>query len=62
MTSNLLDQKTIDLNAEVIISKESDLRDLTDNLRQQHDVIKNEAGEWVLLRHADVMAAALDDQ
>ena len=62
MTSNLLDQKTIDLNAEVIISKESDLRALTDNLRQQHDVIKNEAGEWVLLRHADVMAAALDDQ
>lgn len=62
MTSNLLDQKTIDLNAEVIFSKESDLRDLTDNLRQQHDVIKNEAGEWVLLRHADVMAAALDDQ
>lgn len=62
MTSNLLDQKTINLNAEVIISKESDLRDLTDNLRQQHDVIKNEAGEWVLLRHADVVAAALDDK
>lgn len=62
MTSNLLDQKTINLNAEVIISKESDLRALTDNLRQQHDVIKNEAGEWVLLCHADVVAAALDDQ
>ena len=62
MTSNLLDQKTINLNAEVIISKESDLRALTDNLRQQHDVIKNEAGEWVLLRHADVVAAALDDK
>ena len=62
MTSNLLDQKTINLNAEVITSKESDLRALTDNLRQQHDVIKNEAGEWVLLRHADVVAAALDDK
>ena len=62
MTSNLLDQKTINLNAEVIISKESDLRALTDDLRQQHDVIKNEAGEWVLLRHADVVAAALDDK
>ena len=61
MTSNLLDQKTINLNAEVIFSKESDLRALTDDLRQQHDVIKNEAGEWVLLRHADVVAAALDD-
>ena len=62
MTSNLLDQKTINLNAEVIISKESDLRALTNDLRQQHDVIKNEAGEWVLLRHADVVAAALDDK
>ena len=61
MTSNLLDQKTINLNAEVIFSKESDLRALTDDLRQQHDVIKNEAGEWVLLRNADVVAAALDD-
>ena len=61
MTSNLLDQKTINLNAEVIINKKSDLRALTDDLRQQHDVIKNEAGEWVLLRHADVVAAALDD-
>ena len=61
MTSSLLDQKNINLNAEVIISKESDLRALTDDLRQQHDVIKNEAGEWVLLRHADVVAAALDD-
>ena len=62
MTSNLLDQKTINLNAEVVTSKESDLRALTNNLRQQHDVIKNEAGEWVLLRHADVVAAALDDK
>ena len=62
MTSNLLDQKTINLNAEVIINKKSDLRALTDDLRQQHDVIKNEAGEWVLLRHADVVAAALDEK
>ncbi|WP_201586049.1 cytochrome P450 [Psychrobacter jeotgali] len=38
-----------------------DRRTLTDKLRQQHEVIKNDAGEWVLLRHADVMAAALDD-
>nr|WP_241879467.1 hypothetical protein [Psychrobacter sp. PraFG1]UNK06269.1 hypothetical protein MN210_06830 [Psychrobacter sp. PraFG1] len=40
---------------------EDDQRSLTDKRRQQHDIIKNEAGEWVLLRHADVKAAALDD-
>lgn len=39
----------------------TDRRTLTDKLRKHHDVIKNEAGEWVLLRHADIKAAALDD-
>ena len=63
MTSNLFDQKTAHATAEVTICKDSDLRALTDNLRQAHDVIKNnDAGEWVLLRHADVVAAALDDK
>ncbi len=63
MTSNLFDQKTVHATAEVTICKDSDLRALTDNLRQAHDVIKNnDAGEWVLLRHADVVAAALDDE
>ena len=63
MTSNLFDQKTAHATAEVTICKDSDLRALTDNLRQAHDVIKNnDAGELVLLRHADVVAAALDDK
>lgn len=62
MTSNLFDQKTAHATAEVTICKDSDLRALTDNLRQAHDVIKSDAGEWVLLRHADVVAAALDDK
>lgn len=62
MTSNLFDQKTAHTTAEVTICKDSDLRALTDNLRQAHDVIKNDVGEWVLLRHADVVAAALDDK
>lgn len=43
------------------LNPNSDLRALTDELRQQHDVVNNQAGEWVLLRHADVKAAALDD-
>ncbi|WP_349679081.1 cytochrome P450, partial [Psychrobacter sp. UBA5136] len=43
-------------------SKDSDLRALTDKLRREHNVIKNDAGEWVLLHHADVVAAALDDE
>lgn len=43
------------------LGSNSDLRALTDELRQQHDVINNETGEWILLRHADVKAAALDD-
>lgn len=37
-----------------------DLRAYTDELRPKHPVIRNVAGEWVLLRHADVVAAALD--
>ncbi|TDL81655.1 cytochrome P450 [Palleronia sediminis] len=38
-----------------------DLRAYTDELRPRHRVIENDAGYWVLLRHADVVAAALDD-
>jgi cytochrome P450 len=39
-----------------------DLRAYTDELRPKYPVIKNVAGEWVLLKHADVVAAALDHQ
>lgn len=39
-----------------------DLRAYTDELRPKHPVIRNVAGEWVLLRHADVAAAALDHE
>lgn len=39
-----------------------DLRAYTDELRPKHSVIRNIAGEWVLLRHADVVAAALDHE
>ena len=38
-----------------------DLRAFTDELRPQHAVVRNDRGEYVLLRHADVRAAALDD-
>ncbi|RUO40456.1 cytochrome P450 [Aliidiomarina taiwanensis] len=38
-----------------------DLRAFTDELRSQHAVVKNNLGEWVLLRHKDVVAAAKDD-
>ncbi|MDO5533954.1 MAG: cytochrome P450 [Propionibacteriaceae bacterium] len=37
-----------------------DLRAWTDELRPDHRVVRNTRGEWVLLRHADVMAAAQD--
>lgn len=37
-----------------------DMRAYTDELRPRHPVVRNVAGEWVLLRHADVAAAALD--
>lgn len=39
-----------------------DLRAYTDELRPMHPVVRNVAGEWVLLRHADVAAAALDHE
>ena len=39
-----------------------DIRSFTDQLRTKHPVIKNAAGEWVLLKHDNVMAAALDDE
>ena len=39
-----------------------DHRAYTDELRAHHDVVQNVAGEWVLLRHADVVAAAMDDE
>ncbi|MHA6512557.1 cytochrome P450 [Tessaracoccus sp. Z1128] len=37
-----------------------DLREYTDQLRPDHPVVRNVRGEWVLLRHADVVAAATD--
>ncbi|KAA9133508.1 cytochrome P450 [Marinihelvus fidelis] len=39
-----------------------DLRARTDELRPEHAVVRNARGEWVLLRHAEVLAAALDDE
>ncbi len=39
-----------------------DLRAYTDELRPDHPVVRNVAGEWVLLRHTDVVAAALDHE
>ena len=42
--------------------KGKDLRAFTDTLRVKHPVIKNIAGEWVLLKHADVITAALDHE
>lgn len=39
-----------------------DLRAYTDELRLKHPIVKNISGEWVLLRHKDVLAAAQDDQ
>ena len=41
-------------------TEERDLLSLTDELRAQHDVVKNDANQWVLLKHADVVSAALD--
>ena len=38
-----------------------DLRVYTDELRPLHPVVRNDVGDWVLLRHADVVAAAFDD-
>lgn len=37
-----------------------DMRALTDSLRPSKPVVQTRSGDWVLLRHADVMAAALD--
>lgn len=39
----------------------SDVRAVTDALRQQQAMVQNPDGDWLLLRHADVKAAALDD-
>lgn len=39
-----------------------DLREYTDELRPEHRVIRNARGEWVLLRHADVVEAATDPE
>lgn len=39
-----------------------DVRAFTDELRPKYPVIRNVAGEWVLLRDADVVAAALDHE
>jgi cytochrome P450 len=37
-----------------------DLREYTDELRPKHPVVRNDRGEWVLLRHDLVRRAALD--
>ena len=37
-----------------------DLREYTDELRPAHPVVRNSQGQYVLLRHADVVAAAVD--
>ena len=37
-----------------------DLRELTDELRAGHRVVRNVRGEWVLLGHAEVVQAAVD--
>lgn len=39
-----------------------DLRAYTDELRPDHAVVRNDRGEWVLLRHDLVCRAALDDE
>ena len=39
-----------------------DLRAYTDELRPEHQIVRNAAGEWILLRHADVVAAAEDPE
>ncbi|MFQ3229650.1 cytochrome P450 [Reinekea sp.] len=37
-----------------------DMREFTDELRAKFSVVKNISDEWVFLKHADVVAAALD--
>jgi cytochrome P450 len=39
-----------------------DMRAYTDEFRPRHPVVRNVSDEWVLLRHADVAAAALDHE
>lgn len=39
-----------------------DIREFTDQLRPLHAVVRNTRGEYSLLRHEDVVAAALDDE
>lgn len=39
-----------------------DLREYTDELRQKHSIVKNVFGEWVLLKHSDVVSAAMDHE
>lgn len=39
-----------------------DIREFTDELRAKFSVVKNISGEWVLLKHADVVAAAIDHE
>ncbi len=41
---------------------DKDVRSFTDELRTKHAIIKNTSGEWVLLKHHNVMAAALDHE
>lgn len=47
---------------DVLSAAGRDLRAYTDELRPKHPVVRNTKGEWVLLRHADVLAAALNHE
>ena len=49
-----------DLIPDDVCPKNRDLREYTDQLRHKHAIVKNINHEWVLLKHADVVIAALD--
>ena len=53
----MTDRMRVDLSA-----AGNDVRACTDELRSRHEVVRNTDGEWILLRHADVLAAALDHE
>ncbi|WP_415184191.1 cytochrome P450 [Phaeovulum sp.] len=56
------DPAMIDHMPEDVSPAGRDLRAYTDELRPRYPLIRNDMGDWVLLRHADVVAAALDDK
>jgi len=45
----------------ITIDLHNDVRSQTDVLRKQHAVVQTQTNEWLVLRHAEVKAAALDD-